>query len=193
MSQGEVGPVTPGVDDRRELRRLWIWVLLLGVVLFLLGLAALAHVFTATVLSVLVYGWLLLAGGVVQTVYAVWARRWSGFFLYLLDGLLCLLVGAFLVRHPVLGADILTFFLAVFFFIGGFLHVLASLIWGLPHRFWEVITGLITVALGVLIWSGWPDTSYWTIGLFVGVELLFNGWSLIMLAVIARRALSPAA
>jgi uncharacterized membrane protein HdeD (DUF308 family) len=193
MSQADSGPVLPATDDTKELRRLWLWVLLLGVALVILGTAAIAHVFVATELSVLIYGYLLLIGGALQTAYAVWARRWSGFFLYLIDGLLCLFAGGFLVRHPLIGAEILTFFLALFFLIEGILRLVESLVWAFPHRFWQFLTGLITLALGVMIWRGWPDTSAWTIGLFVGVDLLFSGWSLVMLAVVGRRVLSPLA
>ncbi len=136
MSQGDVGPLKPGAEDTRELRRLWVWVLVLGVVLVILGMVAIGHAAAATVLSVLIYGWLLLIGGAVQIVYAVWARRWSGFFLLLLDGVLCLLVGAMMVRHPVQAEVILTFLLAIFFLVGGIMRMIASLVWGFPNRLW---------------------------------------------------------
>jgi uncharacterized membrane protein HdeD (DUF308 family) len=187
---GAWGVPSPGTDDIRELRRLWLWVLLLGLAMTVLGMVALGHIFLATELSVLVYGYLMLIGGAMQIGYAVWACRWSGFFLYLLEGALFLFIGAVLVRHPLLGAAVLTFFLAIFFLIEGTMRVVAALVWPFPNRFWQFLTGFITVALGVLIWRGWPDDTVWTIGLFVGIDLLFNGWSLLLLGFIARRSLA---
>jgi uncharacterized membrane protein HdeD (DUF308 family) len=193
MSQFDVGPSMPGPEDTKELRRRWGWILVLGVVLLILGLVAIGHVLTATVIVVFLYGWLLVISGALETAYAIWARRWSGFFLLLLDGVLSLFLGILLLRFPVEGIAILTFILAIFFLIGGTLRLLTSLVWALPHRVWQFLSGLVAVGLGAYVLVQWPWDSWWFPGLFVGVELAVNGWSLIMLALVARRFLSTPA
>jgi uncharacterized membrane protein HdeD (DUF308 family) len=193
MSQVDAGPSMPGPEDWKELRRRWGWILLVGVVLVILGLIAIGHVLTAAVISVFVYGCLLAISGGVETLYAVWARHWSGFFLLLLDGMLSLLVGILLLRFPIASIAILTFVLAIFFIFGGSMRLVAALVWAFPHRIWQFLSGLVGIALGVLVLLQWPEDSWWFFGLFVGIELVFNGWSLIMLSLLARRFLSTPA
>ena len=49
-----------------------------------------------------------------------------------------------------------------------------------------LLNGVISLALGIMIWRQWPESSLWVIGIFVGIDMLFNGWSLIMLALTLR-------
>ncbi len=194
MSQADAGPmvpgpVMPGPEDTVRLRRIWGWVLVLGVVLLILGFAAIGHVLTASEILVLVYGGILLLGGMVQAASAVWVRSWSAFFLLLLDGLLSLVLGGVLLANPLLGMAILTLILGIYFIVGGVLRIAASLAWAMPHRPWQILSGLVGVALGVLVLFKWPADSWWFLGLWVGVNLIFYGWSLIMLALVARRIL----
>ena len=51
---------------------------------------------------------------------------------------------------------------------------------------WVLVNGLVTLALGIMIWRRWPEASFWVIGLFVGIDLLFAGWSWVMTAVAVR-------
>src|SRR5207302_11244625 len=69
-----------------ELKRSWVWFLALGIVLVLLGLIALSWSVLTTLVSVVVFGWLLLLGGVLSVVHAFLRRRWGGFFLELFAG-----------------------------------------------------------------------------------------------------------
>jgi uncharacterized membrane protein HdeD (DUF308 family) len=183
----DAGPIMPGPDDTTELRRRWGWVLVLGVVLLLLGFGAISHVLLAGNIIVLVYGAILLGSGVMEMAFAVWARRWSGFFFLLLDGLLSVVLGGVLLSNPTLGMDILTLVLGIYFLVGGALHIAESLAWPRPHRLWELLSGLVGVALGVVVLLKWPTDSWWFLGLYVGINLIFIGWSLIMLALVARR------
>src|SRR5262249_53788819 len=107
-------PVSPGLD---EVRRNWGWFLVLGIALIVLGIFALGYALLFTELAVLVFGFLLLVSGVLQAVQAVWARRWSGFFLHLLAGILDVVVGLLIVSHPTATALVLTLLLAAFFLV----------------------------------------------------------------------------
>ena len=54
--------------------------------------------------------------------------------------------------------------------------------------FWPLLSGLVSIALGGMIVAQWPDSGLWVIGLFVAIELIFNGWSYLFIALAARKA-----
>jgi uncharacterized membrane protein HdeD (DUF308 family) len=153
----------------------------LGVVLIVLGVLAISFTALTTLASVVVFGWLLVLSGVVQAIHALWReRKWSGFFLNLFAGVLALVVGFMLVANPLAGAKTLTLLIAMFLFIGGVERIIVSLRSQFHHRGWLLLNGVIDIVLGVMIWREWPYSGLWAIGLFVGIDMLFNGWSLLM-------------
>ena len=176
-----------------EVRRNWVWFLILGIALILLGMVALSAAFVATIATVLVLGWILIIDGVFQAVMAFWSRRWSGFFLHLLAGVLTLIVGFLMLSKPVAAGLALTLLLAAFFFVNGFFRIVASLAMQFPSWGWLLLSGVVDVVLGALIWSEWPQSGLWVIGLFVGIDLLFHGWSDVVFALAVRRLPDPIA
>src|SRR4051794_23437269 len=102
-----------------EVRRYWAWFFALGLLLILLGAVALGAAWMATLVSILLFGSLLLVGGVAEIASAFWARRSGGLFLHLLGGVLDVVVGLLLMRHPDRAAAGLTLLLAAFFLVGG--------------------------------------------------------------------------
>jgi uncharacterized membrane protein HdeD (DUF308 family) len=189
MSVGMRPPLTsPWAGDLRELRPAWGLLLGLGIVLIVLGLLAINDYFVATWLTVLFLGGFVLVGGFVQIAAAFGSRRWAGFFLHLLAGALYLALGFLMVARPERAAIGLTLLLAILFLGSGLARILSAL----SHRFhnwgWVLLHGIIDLILGVMIWLQWPDSSLWVIGLFVGIDLLFNGWSCVMLALAIRGA-----
>jgi uncharacterized membrane protein HdeD (DUF308 family) len=168
------------------MRRNWGWFLALGVLLIILGTIALGYAAVATVVWVLFFGWLLLIGGVMEVVSAFMARLWSGFFLQLLAGILEVVVGLLILVHPEAAAVGLTLLLAVFFIVGGVFHMVGALTLRFPNWGWSVLSGLVTLLLGILVWSKWPYDSLWFIGLCVAIYLIFHGWSWVILALAIR-------
>lgn len=173
--------------DARELRRTWGWFLALGTALVVLGSLALGAASVVTLASVIFFGWLLVIGGVLQVVHAFWTHRWGGFLRQLVGGLLALVVGGLLVANPVQGALSVTLLLAAFFTAGGLLRIVVALSRQFPGRGWVLMSGVVTLALGIMIWAQWPVSGMWVIGTFVGIDLIFDGWSLVMLSLAARR------
>ena len=166
----------------------WLFVLL-GVVWMVLGLLAIAEPEIATGITVLFLGWLLLIGGVLQTVQAIATMGRHGSLLRLLEGLLCIAVGVLLLIGPQQAAISLTLLIAILLLVGGFLRIFLSFqLRSVGNWFWLLLSGIIEVLLGALIWSGWPGTSEWVIGLFVGIRMLFQGSSMLALG-LALRAL----
>jgi uncharacterized membrane protein HdeD (DUF308 family) len=163
-------------EELREYRR---WFVALGILLIILGVIAMVAAFAATMVTVLFFGILLLIAGVVQIVHALSAMRWQGFLLHLLGGLLYTTVGLVILVDPVSGAIGLTMVLAFFFIVGGIFKIALGI---QAESGWFAFSGGLDLLLGMLIWLGWPETGTWVIGLFLGIELLFAGISLMLMA-----------
>jgi uncharacterized membrane protein HdeD (DUF308 family) len=91
-----------------------------------------------------------------------------------------MVVGAMVFMHPAAGALGLTLLLASLFLVGGIFRMGAAVVLRFPRWGWAVVSGIINVALGFIVLSGWPLTSLWVIGTFVAIELVFRGWAWIM-------------
>ena len=179
-----VVPAALRPELRHELNALrgnWIWFVLLGVVLVVLGTVALGSVVVASLAAAVAIGVLLLLGGAAEAVGAFWCRCWSGFFLELLSGVLSIVVGLLFLRAPVGALAALTLLVACFLLVGGIFKVVSALAYRFAAWGWSLAGGIIDVILGVMIWQGWPAASLWVIGLFVGIDLIFRGFNWIAL------------
>lgn len=166
------------IEVRHELSSLgsqWGWFVALGVILIILGFFALSAVVVASLATALFVGWLMLIGGVIETVGAFWSRGWSGFFLHLLSGLLSIIVGLLFLRAPVDAMLALTLLLACLLLVGGLFRIIAALTYRFSSRGWPLPSGIIDVILGVLIWMQWPVSALLVMGLFLGISLIFRG------------------
>jgi uncharacterized membrane protein HdeD (DUF308 family) len=169
------------------LSRNWGWLLALGILMIILGVVAMAAPVVATIAIQVMLGWLLVISGIAEGIHAFMVKEWRGFLLELLSAVLYLGVGLLLLVDPLKGAVALTLILAAFLLVEGIFKIITALRvrdhrgWG-----WLLASGIVSVVLGVLIWAQWPASGLWVIGLLVGIQLLFTGWSLVMLALVAR-------
>ena len=163
------------------------WVIFAGIAMLIGGTAAIIYNGTATLASVMVFGWLLAIVGIVQIVHAVQVRAWSGFFLYLLDGILRTTVGVLLMAYPGAGAQALTLVLSFYFVVGGIFKSFGSLALQFPGWGWSVASGIVSVVLGVMLAMQWPASGQWFIGLAVGIDLILYGWALLMFAAAVKK------
>jgi len=169
-----------------DLHRHWVRFLLLGLLLVALGTVGVVASGLFTLASVFFFGWLLLIGGAAVAAHAFWARRWSGFFVQLIFGTLNLVVGWIMITQPGIAALSLTLLLGVSLVVQGLFRIAAALAGQADSRAWLLLSGLASLVLGILIWSEWPVSGVWVIGLFVGIDLLFYGWWLVSLALSVR-------
>jgi len=158
----------------------------LGGAFIVLGVVALGSVGIATLASVLAFGWILVVAGILETIHAWHVRGWSGFTRHLLGGVLSFVVGGLIVANPAAGMLSLTLLMATFFIVGGIFRIATALSFRVPGRAWAVAGGTVTVALGAIIAAEWPVSAVWVIGTFVGIDLIFDGWSLVMAGLGAR-------
>jgi uncharacterized membrane protein HdeD (DUF308 family) len=170
----------------------WGAFLVLGVALVLVGLTALAYPAVATITTVEIFGVLLVIAGVVELTSALWARRWGGMFQHVLVGLLYLFLGVLIVERPGLGAAGYTLMLAMFFIAAGTFRVVYSIDRRFPGWGLALLGGAVSIMLGLMIWRELPGSALWVIGTFLGIDLLFSGFSWVMLALAVKGAFAPA-
>lgn len=166
----------------------WVYFLLWGLALIILGLCAIYFATATTLISVVIIGILFFIAGIVVIIdtFQFWWRKWSGFSWHLLMGLLYLIAGILLFSGPLLGAVSLTLFLGSFFLVIGIFRIIYSLSVRFPKWGWNLFSGIISVILGCLILAEWPESSLFIIGLFVGIDLLVIGWTYVMVALTAK-------
>ncbi len=165
----------------------WGWFAVLGLVLLILGIVAAIHVLSATVVSVLFVGALMLAGGISQLIQAWRVKNWAGFLFWSCSGLLYCAAGALAIYNPLAGAAILTLLLGASLIGSGALRLW---VW-FKNRAqsgwqWIALSGVITVAAGVLIAAGWPQNSLWILGFLLALDLLVQGFTLLLLGLALR-------
>lgn len=178
--------MSTNVSEIAALGKNWFWFLLLGTLLIITGAVAIGSPFVATVTTVELFGILFLCGAGIEFASAIWGLRWGGFFGHLLCGLLYLFFGVGMIERPLLGAAGFTLALAMFFVAVGLSRVFFAASHRYQGRIWTVLSGLITFALGLMIWRNFPESTIYIIGTFVGIELIFNGFSWVMLGLAAR-------
>jgi uncharacterized membrane protein HdeD (DUF308 family) len=159
----------------------------LGIALIVLGAIAVGSAAVMTIASVILFGWLLIVGGVMQGVHAFWRKKWSGFFIDLLTGVLYVGMGFMVVANPGASAVALTLLISMSLIVGGVFRIVTAVSVLYPNWRWLLVHGIASLVLGIGIWRQWPLSGLWVIGLFVGIELMVNGWRLIMLGLAAGR------
>ena len=169
-----------------ELHRHWALFLSVGVALMALGIVATLTAGLSTIVAVAFFGWILVIAGAGVTIHAFWAKRWSGFFLQLLSGLLYLVAGWMLATHGELSAIALTLVIAISFVVQGAFRIGAALSTRIDGWDGLLVSGIITLLLGLMIWNEWPLSGVWVIGLFVGIDMFFYGGWFVSLALAVR-------
>lgn len=165
--------------------------LVFGIVLVSLGVfAIMAPLFSGITTAVLV-GMLLVAGGVVEGIFAFKAPSFGKGLLQFLFGGLAVVAGVLVLSQPGRGLGALTIILAVYFIASGIVDIVLAFKlrpedgWG-----WALFSGIVTLLLAALIIWQWPASGIWAVGIYVGVRLLLHGWMLMALGTAGRDALT---
>ncbi|MGW0883664.1 HdeD family acid-resistance protein [Streptomyces sp. NPDC002671] len=159
----------------------------LGVILVLAGLVGLVYTGVATLTSMLLFGWLLLIGGIIGLLHAIQARGSSYFWLGVVVAGLNVAAGIVVIRLPHAAAAALTMFAALLFLSGGFFRLVGSLVVRGPQFGLTLLLGAFDLMLGILVLGSWPGSSQYVIGTFISLALLFDGLGLIATGYGGRR------
>ena len=190
-----MSPALPSTDPKvsaaltKSIHDHWGVFLAEGIVLCLLGFAAIAIPRIAGLAATVVLGWLFLIAGTVGLVATLRARQAPGFGWALLSALVAMVAGGILLWNPLRGLITLTFVLIAYFIIDGILIIALAI----AHRRefsgkweWMMLNGIVDLILAGIIISGLPGTLFWALGLLVGIDMVFGGASLIAMALEAR-------
>jgi uncharacterized membrane protein HdeD (DUF308 family) len=200
-SSGTNGPV--GVDSLRRFEEAFMATgtpahvvrqastlsILWGVSLIVLGMLAIGLPMAAAVAATVVISWLLVLAGVVHLAVAFHLREAGRVIWRALVGLAYLLLGVYLIAHPVIGVASLTLVLASLFLVESIFDVaLFFQVRSFHGSAWILFDGIITLMLGLLIYLQWPSSSAWAIGTLVGVSMIISGITRLMVSLAVRKA-----
>lgn len=171
------------------IHRHWGLFLFEGIVLIVLGTLAVLVPAVASLAATIVFGWILLLSGIMGLISTLRARQAPGFGWSLLSAVLGIAAGIILLVTPLQGALSLTAVLIAFLIIEG----VATVLFALEHRkgasgrwSWLLASGILDIGLGGILLAGLPGTAVWALGLLVGINMIFGGWSLVWMALHAR-------
>jgi uncharacterized membrane protein HdeD (DUF308 family) len=91
-----------------------------------------------------------------------------------------------MISHPVDALIVFTLLMALFFFVQGLFRIIAALVGQFRNWGYVLVSGVIDLPLGILIWQQWPYNSLWIVGAFLGIELIVNGVNYIIVGLRAR-------
>ena len=165
------------MQSAEDLQKLWGWYLALGIALIVVGAYAIYEQSSATLASVIALGVILCLEGIVEIVSAFMTRNAGHLILLLLVGVLYATVGVMLVQHPQVGALTVTLLLAALFVFDGIYRIVMALWLQFPQYGWVVFSGIVSIALGVLLYMQWPSSAAWFIGLAVGINFILAGFA----------------
>lgn len=173
----------------------WLLFLIEGVILVILGVAAIVLPPLATLAFTIIIGWIFLISGIVGLITTFWARHAPGFWWSLVSGIIGVAAGIVLLLWPVAGSVSLTLVLIAFFVVEG----IASIMYAVDHRNqlsgrwgWMLASGIVDLILAAIIFGGLPQTALWALGLLVGINMVFGGAAMIAMALAARHSVKLA-
>lgn len=165
----------------------WGWFLALGLLLTVLGLVALVNVVAATLASIFFIAAVMLVAGVGHIVHAFQVRGWDGMLSWGLSGLLYLAAGIFAFINPLLASAVMTLMMAFALLVAGLFRLFVGFRMRGGGGGFVMLGGLVTALAGLMIALGWPASSVWVLGLFLSVDLMIQGSTLIALALALKR------
>jgi uncharacterized membrane protein HdeD (DUF308 family) len=149
-----------GIQVSPEMVHHWGWFLVFGIGLLALGIAAVTRSVTATIVSMVFFGWLLLLASGIEIAQAIMVGNWAGFFQHLLAAILFGVAGLLIIVRPAVSAEVITMFMAMIFLIGGLFQLIGSMIVAYPGWGWQAADGLITFLRGCSLSPDGPPPDF---------------------------------
>ena len=166
----------------------WFLWMIAGLISLFGGFFALANPLAATLTAELLAGWMFAAVGIMTMISAFGDQGWGGRILSILIGLIILMLGVNLIAHPLAGMVSLTLLVAIGLVVMGVLRILLALRSEFAQLRWVLIlSGAVSLLLGAMIMSNFPQSAALVLGVYLAVELISNGISLIVLS-LARKS-----
>jgi uncharacterized membrane protein HdeD (DUF308 family) len=175
--------------ELEPLRAKWGWIVALGAAYLIVGVIALGSVVMATAASVFFVGIMMVIAGAIEVINAFQIKTWGRFLLWLSLGALYVIAGFLTFANPLLAASLLTLMLGFALLISGVMRMVLAFsmkeggLW-----IWVLISGLVTLLLGLVILLHWPVSSLYVLGIFLGIDLVVAGASWVAIGFGLRKA-----
>ena len=171
------------------LRDNWVWFLILGIVLIIVGAFAIAAPLASSIAVTLVLAIALIVGGAAQAIQAFRVQSSGAFIWHLLVAIAAILGGIAIYIHPLIGTLALTLVIATVFLMQGIFQLLLALNLR-RHKgwLWLLASGGVSILVAVMIFNGFPGSAAFVLGILAGISIAFNGWSYIAIALAAKDA-----
>lgn len=183
----EMGRVELDPEVREGLQRSWKALMAIGVVAIVIGCIAILVPAVASVGTAIFIGWILVIAGAFLIAGAFMAHSVGSVILRLLWALLTVIVGLWLIVEPHNGTLTLTLVLGIYFLFMGITRIaVAFAARGQEGAGIVGLSGVAGLLIGILVLAKFPSSADWAIGLLVGIDLIFAGWTLTSVALVGR-------
>lgn len=161
------------------------WFLGAGIIMILLGMMAISVPLVAAIAIEALFGWLFVIGGIVASIHSFRALNSGKCLLRLLSGIFYIAIGTIFLVYPMQGVLTITLLLAILFSFEGIMKIAVAVqLRSKPNWGWLLASGIAALILASLIFSGYPGSATWVLGLLVGINLIFSGWTMVMLSAV---------
>jgi uncharacterized membrane protein HdeD (DUF308 family) len=167
--------------------RKWGWWLGIGLVLILTGLILLSAPLTATVISLFVLGFFLIIAGIAEVITAFLEKDSNYFWLHLLIAAFTIVIGFLMLYNPGSTLLAITLLIAAFLLASGLFRIIGALSIRFEGWVWFLISGIVSLILGVIILANWPLSSWLILGIFIGIDFIFAGWYMVMVSLLLKK------
>ncbi len=183
----EYGGGTIDPEVREGLARSWKALMTVGIIAIVIGCIAILVPAVASVGTAIFIGWILLIAGGFLIAAAFSARSAGGVVWRLLWAVLTVFVGVWLIVEPHHGTLTLTLVLGIYFLFMGITRITVAFLGrGQPNAGLVGLSGVCGLLIGILVLVKFPSSADWAIGLLVGIDLIFAGWTLTSLAMAGK-------
>lgn len=164
-----------------------------GILLAIAGILALMAPLVAGLSIAITVGVLLVVSGIFRMFFAFRMGSLGPGLLVFIVGLLSALAGLYMLARPAMALATITLVLAAFFIVSGAFEI----VWAFRLRpikgwGWALFSGIVALALGVMIWRQFPVSGIWAVGTLVGIHMIFGGSSIASLCSATRSAAKEA-
>lgn len=175
--------------DKKALDKFGPYTLTIGILMVLLGMAGIILPGVMSLGTAIFVAWLLLTGGVLWGIHTY--QHNPAHVMDWLKPALLFITGGLMLIYPASGVAVVGLLLATYLLLDAYgSFALAQTIHPAKGWGWMTFNGVVSFLMALLFLIGWPSTSLWLVGLYVGISLLFDGWALVAIGWALRKARS---
>ena len=154
-------------------------IMIIGILIAVLGVIAIVYPEGFGKVSVTVIGVFMIIGGLLRLTFAITSFSMGTLFSRYLYGILMIIGGVWIIGNPDMGLEALTIVMAVYFIIDGLTELMYSFsLMPIGGGVFLLLSGIISIGLGVLIFMKFPESSTYFVGMYLGIKLFIDGITL---------------